>query len=52
LKGEGLKYGRVGCGDVLRVYLDVEVGSVPLEKAIVGGKKAAKIIRWGRLEQF
>jgi hypothetical protein len=49
-KGEGLKWGRVMFGEVLRVWMDVEVGVAELDKFVIGGPKAMKLTRWGKLE--
>ena len=46
------QWGRVMFPDLLRVYTDVEVGTAELDKVIVGGPKAIRITRWGRLEVF
>ena len=50
MKGDGLKWGRVMFGEVLRVFTDVEVGTAELDRFVLGGPKSMKIVKWGRLE--
>lgn len=35
-----------------RVYTDVAAGTAEVEKLIIGGPTAKKVVRWGRLETF